>query len=126
MPSTTRVRNWLTDQQQVATLAAIVVALAAGYAFEARFGAYAGSFLLLMLLGVGVPMAYDGYWSRYDRTWKAIVWVLVACVVATVAFVGLYLVGTGLLVLDPFLASVGAFLVTDLGGLALLWARRRT
>ncbi|WP_254829409.1 hypothetical protein [Haloglomus salinum] len=127
MPATnsSRIREWVTAQQTVATLAAILVALPAAYAFETAFAGSSGSFLILMTLGVGVPMAYDEYWSSYDRMRTAVGWVLVACAVAAGAFVGCYLVGTGLLSLDPFLAGVGAFLVTDLGGLALLRARQR-
>ncbi|WP_276258838.1 hypothetical protein [Haloglomus litoreum] len=124
MPSTiSRLRNWLTDQQQVATLVAVLVALAAGYAFEARFGVYAGSFLLLMLLGVGVPSAYEERWPRYDHAWQAVAWVLVACGLVVVAFVGSFLAGRAL-ALDSSLASVGAFLAVSLGGLLLLRGRR--
>lgn len=127
MPSSNRVADvhaWLTDQRQLTILAAILVALPTAYAFHAAFGgaALGGDFLLLLTLAVGVPTAYDSYWPAYDRTRTAVGWVLAACVVATTEFVALYLVGTAL-GLAPIHASAGAFLVTDLGGFALLAAR---
>jgi hypothetical protein len=126
MPATrtSRLRNWLTDQQQLVTLAAILVALPASYAFRATFGEFPGSFLLLVLLGVFVPTAYDDYWPRYDRTWKAVAWTLVACAVTATVFVGGYLVGEAAGI-GPLLAGLAAFLVTSLGGFAVLAARGR-
>lgn len=73
-----------------------------------------------------MPTAYDEYWTQYDQTWKAIVWILVACLVVTIEFVGLYIVGTEYVSLSPLYASTGAFLVTDLGNLAWLTLRQRT
>ena len=72
---------------------------------------------------VGVPTAYDEYWSKYDRARTAVVWTVTACVVATVEFTGFYLLGVELLDLSPLFASVGAFLVTELGNLSWLAVR---
>lgn len=79
-----------------------------------------------MALAVGVPTAYDEYWPQYDQTWKAITWVLAACLLVTIEFVGLYLIGTEYVSLSPFSASIGAFPITDLGNLAWLSVRHRT
>ncbi|WP_424019659.1 hypothetical protein ACOZ4N_09355 [Halorientalis pallida] len=101
-----------TAQRNVAIYAAILVAVPAAYGFHTVFDAGGGDFLLLMTLAVGVPTAYNDYWPAFDRTWKAVAWVLVACTVATAAFAGLFLAGTERLALSAFPASVGAFLVT--------------
>jgi hypothetical protein len=74
----------------------------------------------LLTLAVGVPTSYNTYWPSYDRTWKAVAWVIVAAAAATAAFTGLFVAGTKLLALSPFPASIGAFLVTSLGGQLLL------
>lgn len=126
MPTTgavSRLREWATTQRTVTTLAALLVAMPTAYAFRSAVGGIAGGFLLLWTLGVGVPSAYRNYWPTYDRTWRAVAWVLVACAVATVAFTGLHVVGTAVAGLSPFLAAVGAFLVTYLGTFALLSRR---
>jgi hypothetical protein len=79
-----------------------------------------GSFLLLLTIGVVVPTLYDEYWPQYDRTWKAVSWIVGASAVASGGFIGLYWIGTELFGLLPLLASTGAFLVTMGGGIALL------
>lgn len=116
-----------TSQRNVTIYTAIAVALPTAYAFQSTVGAseLSGDFLLLMTLAVGVPTAYDEYWPRYDRTWKAVAWVLVACAVATAEFVGLYLLATAVLGLSPLVGGIGAFLVTDVGNLLWLSRRRR-
>lgn len=121
MPSTraARLSAWLTAQRNVTIFAAILIALPVAYAFHAAVGGGPGDFLLLMTLAVGVPTAYDDYWPRYDRTWQAVGWVVLACAVVTVEFTGLYLAGTAL-GLGPFPAAIGAFLPTSLGNLAWL------
>jgi hypothetical protein len=110
----TRTSLWdrATAQRNVAIYAAILVAVPTAYGFHTVFDASGGDFLLLMTLAVGVPSVYNDNWPAYDRTWKAVAWVLVACAVATAAFAGLFLAGTDGLGLSPFLTSVGAFLVT--------------
>jgi hypothetical protein len=122
------IRDWITSQRQLTIVTAIVVALPTTYAFQSVIGGdpFAGSFLLLMTLAVGVPSAYDEYWPQYDQTWKAIAWILVACVVAAVEFTGLYLVGTAAVDV-AWVAPVGAFFITYLGDLLVLafWQRRR-
>jgi hypothetical protein len=70
-----------------------------------------------------VPTVYDEYWPHYDQTWKAITWVIVACIVATIEFGSLYIVGTEYVSLPPLYASIVAFLITDLGDLAWLSVR---
>jgi hypothetical protein len=130
MPSTSvvsRVTNWATSQRNLTIFVSIFAALPLSYAFQSIVSesASAGSFLLLVTLAVGVPTAYDEYWPQYDQTWKAIGWILLACVVVTIEFVGLYIVGTEYINLTPLYASAGAFLVTDLGNLAWLSFRQR-
>jgi hypothetical protein len=131
VPSTSfgsRVTNWATSQRNLTIFVSIFVAVPLSYAFQSIVfeSASAGSFLLLVTLAVGVPTAYDEYWPQYDQTWKAIGWILIACVVVTIEFIGLYIVGTEYLDLTPLYASAGAFLVTDLGNLAWLSFRQRT
>ena len=131
MPSTSvvsRVTNWATSQRNLTIFVSIFAAFPLSYAFQSIVSenASAGSFLLLVTLAVGVPTAYDEYWPQYDQTWKAIGWILIACVVVTIEFIGLYIVGTEYINLTPLYASSGAFLVTDLGNLAWLSFRQRT
>jgi len=130
MPSTSThngLAGRVATQRNLTILVAILVAVPAAYGFRSAFGGdgLGGSFLLLMTLAVGVPTAYDNHWPQYDRKWIAVGWVIAACVVATAEFVGLYLFGTAVLGLTPLVASVGAFLVTDLGNLAWLAVRKR-
>jgi hypothetical protein len=97
----------MTIQRNLTILVAILVSVPIAYGFRAVVGGadFGGSFLLLMTLAVGVPTAYDEFWPKYDRTWDAIIWVVAACIVATTEFTGLYLMGTGLGNLSPFLGS---------------------
>ncbi|MFB6159675.1 MAG: hypothetical protein ABEJ61_00685 [Haloferacaceae archaeon] len=129
MPSTSataRLFERATTQRNLTIAAAVLLALPGAYAFRATVGGGdAGSFLLLVTLAVGVPTAYEEYWPRYDRSRTAVAWVLGACAVATAEFTGLYLLGTDALGLAPTTASVGAFLLTDLGNLAWLAVRTR-
>jgi len=116
----------LMTQRNLTIFTAILIAVPTAYAYHSMVGGngQSGDFLLLMTLAVGVPTAYDEYWPRYEQTWKAIAWVLVACAIATIEFIGLYTAGAELADLSPFVASVGAFLITDLGNLAWLSVRR--
>jgi len=130
MPSTNSSSNmpdWLTTQRNLTILVAILVAVPIAYGFRVMGSSadYEGSFLLLMTLAVGVPTAYDEYWPKYDKIWNAVAWVFAACIVATMEFISLYLVGTEFGDLSPFLGSIGAFLITDLGNLAWLSVRSR-
>lgn len=125
MSPVSTLRERLTTQRNATILAAIVVAIPTAYAFHSVTGSASGDFLLLFILGVGVPTAYDSHWPEYDRTWKAVAWTVAACAVATVEFVGLYLVGTRVLDQSELVAAVGAFLVTYLGDLAVLAAAGR-
>jgi len=117
--------RWATTQRNFTIFTAILVAIPAAYAFQTTVGGagQAGDFLLLVTLAVGIPSAYDEYWPPYDRTWKAVGWVLVACSVVTVEFTGLYLLGSRYLQLSPFSAAIGTFLLTDLVNLAWLLIR---
>ncbi|AQL41897.1 hypothetical protein BV210_03835 [Halorientalis sp. IM1011] len=131
MPSSstdTRSSLWdrATAQRNVVIYVAILVAVPTAYGFHTLVDAAAGDFLLLMTLATGVPMTYNNYWPAYDRTWKAVGWVLVTCTLATGVFTGLYLAGTDLLAVAPFPASAGAFAVTFLGvhGIGYLWHGR--
>ncbi|GAB6862634.1 hypothetical protein ACFR97_16040 [Haloplanus litoreus] len=120
--------NWATSQRNLTIFVSIFAAFPLSYAFQSIVSenASAGSFLLLVTLAVGVPTAYDEYWPQYDQTWKAIGWILLACVIVTIEFSSLYIVGTEYAGLTPLYASTGAFLVTDLGNLAWLSFRQLT
>jgi hypothetical protein len=129
MPSTNTgpsFRDRALTQRNATILTAILFALPTAYGFHVWSGAQQGDFLLLLLLAVSVPTAYDDLWPMYDDTWKGVVWTLAACAVATVEFVGLYVVGVESLSLSPFAASIGAFGLTTAGNLAWLLARQRT
>jgi hypothetical protein len=130
MPSTSmssNVPDWMKTQRNLTILVTILVAVPIAYGFRVMVSGadFGGSFLLLMTLAVGVPSAYDEYWPKYDRIWDAVIWMVLACIVATTEFIGLYLVGTEIGNLSSFLASIGAFLITDLGNLAWLSVRKR-
>ncbi|MCY4731188.1 hypothetical protein KY092_11545 [Natronomonas gomsonensis] len=125
MPSESILRERVFTQRNVTIAVAVLLALPAAYLFHDRFGADAGDFLLLFTVGVGVPTAYDGFWEPYDRTWKAVAWVVVASLLAVVVFVGSYLIAVEGLSLSPFLGSVAAFVVAYPGILTFLAVRRR-
>jgi len=130
MPSTStpsKLSERVTTQRNLTIFTAVLVAIPAAYGFQWAFSGtdLGGSFLLLTTLAVGVPTAYEEHWPKYDRAQAAITWVLAACVVAAIEFTGLYLLGTDILELSPLFASVGAFLVVDLGNLVWLSARKR-
>lgn len=129
MPSTSNgqsLRERALTQRNATILTAILVALPTAYGFHVWSGAEQGGFLVLMLLAVLVPTAYDDLWETYDETWKGVVWTLAACAVVTVEFVGLYVVGVDSLSMSPFAAGVGAFGLTAAVNLAVLVARQRT
>lgn len=110
-----KLREWATTQRTSTTLTGVVIAIPAANVFRSNADGIAGSFFLLTALAVGVPSAYEDHWPTYDRTWKAVAWILVACVLTAVAFTGLYVSGTAIVGVPPFLASLGAFLVTYFG-----------
>jgi hypothetical protein len=122
MPSTNvvrRIREWLWTQRNLTVSIAILLALSCTYGFGVVFDPD-GSFLLLLTIGVVVPTLYDEYWPPYDRTWKAACWVVVASTVASGTFTSLYWIGSELFGLSSLLASTGAFVLTTVGGIALL------
>lgn len=116
--------RWLTTQRNLTILTAILLAVPVAYTFQVAFDSGSGDFLLLMLLAVGVPTAFDEHYAPFDRTWKAIGWVVVACALVTVEFTVLYLVSTLWVGLSPFAAGAAAFLVTAFGNLIVLGRRR--
>lgn len=120
-----KLREWAVSQRTLTIVTAIAIAIPTAYLFHATVGVEAGDFLLLWTLGVGVPQTYDAYWPTYDQTWKAIAWVVGGCGVATGLFVSLYLFSNRFLDLSPFLASIGAFLITYLGPMLWLGYRGR-
>lgn len=122
MPSTSildRFSTYLTSQRNIVIFVSILIAVPIAYGFQATIGQgeQASGFLLLMMLAVGVPTTYNDHWSAYDRTWKAIGWVLVASVAVLLQFGALYAIGTMVLKVSTFAAAVGAFLITSLGDL---------
>jgi hypothetical protein len=122
MPSTnvvTQIRKRFWTQRNLTVSVAILLALIVTYGFGVVFEPD-GSFLLLLTIGVVVPTLYDEYWPPYDRTWKAVCWIVGASAVASGGFSGLYWTGTELVGLSSLLASTGAFLLTVGGGIALL------
>lgn len=122
MPSSnvvTRLRDRLWTQRNLTITTAIVVGLLVTYGFSVAFGPD-GSFLLLLTVGVVVPTLYDEYWPPYDRAWKAVGWIVGASAVTSAAFVSLYWVGTELAGLSPLLSSAGSFVLTTVGGIAVL------
>ncbi|WP_136715214.1 hypothetical protein [Halorientalis salina] len=126
MPSSQTTTGFLdraTSQRNVSIYTAIAVAAPTAYAFNVAF-TYEGSFLLLMTLAVGVPTAYDDYGPAYDRTPKTVGWVLVACGIAAVEFVGFFVVATESLELSAFLGGIVAFLGTWLLNLSVLVVRQ--
>lgn len=123
MPSTSTLSHLYeraTTQRNVTIYTAILVGVPGAYAFQEAVGASGDGFLLLLLLAVGVPTAYDEHWPHYDRTWQAVAWVLVACLVVWIEYAALYLAGTTFTPLSSFQAGVAAFLVTSFGDFLLL------
>lgn len=115
--------RWFTTQRNLTIVTAIVLAVPVAYAFQVAFDSGSGDFLLLLLLAVGVPTAFDEHYAPFDHTSKAIGWVIGACAIVTAEFTGLYLVGTMVVGLSPFAAGAGTFLVTAFGNLIALGRR---
>lgn len=123
MPSNTSPPNRLErvfSQRNLTILTAIIVGVPAAYAFQTSIGGQGSSFLLLLVLAVGVPTAYDEYWPRYDRTATALAWIVGAIAVAGIGYAVLFWVFVSVLTLSEIAAGVGAFLVTTLGPARLL------
>jgi hypothetical protein len=115
----TRLRDRLWTQRNLTITTAIVGGILVTYGFSVMFDPD-GSFLLLLTVGVVVPTLYDEYWSPYDQAWKAVGWIVGVSAVASGAFVSLYWVGSEVVRLSPLLASVATFLLTTIGGIAVL------
>jgi hypothetical protein len=123
MPSTrTSLRErWLTPRN-VSILAAIAVALPAAYLFHTAVRAEQADFLLLLVLGVGVPTALEGYDDSLSRV---VALTLGACAVVGALFTGVYL--AALSVTGQFPAAVVAFIVSYVGpALVAGYLRRRS
>lgn len=122
MPSSdvvTRLRDRLWTKRNLTISTAIGIGLLVSYGFSLAFGSD-GSFLLLLTVGVVVPTLYDEYWPPYNQASKAVGWIVGVSAVASGAFVSLYWVGTERAGLSPLLASTAAFLLTTIGGIAVL------
>ena len=119
-----RISTWLTSQRNIVIFVSILIAVPTAYGFQATIGQgeQATGFLLLMMLAVGVPTTYNDYWPSYDRTWKAVGWVLAASVLVVVQFGALYAIGTAVTGSTPFASAVGAFLITSVGAL-FVWSQ---
>jgi hypothetical protein len=114
-----RMRGWLFGPETPVLLAAIVVALPTAYSVQHWLDSgFEASFLVLMMLGVGVPQLYDRWPHQYEPP-LAVVWALAACAVVTAVFVAVYLVAYGLGAGTP-IAAIVALLLADLGTLALI------
>lgn len=118
------VRNRPTTQRNVAICTAILMAIPVSIGFQTWAGPDAGGFLLLMLLGIGVPTGFDDYHQGFDDTWHSVAWALLASSIVAVEFVSLFLLSTGL-GQSPTAASVGAFLVASATNVVYLIVRHR-
>jgi hypothetical protein len=107
----TGLRERAMTRRNLTILVAIVVAVPTAYAFHVWSGAEGGDFLLLMLLGVGVPTAFDEFKQGVTDTLPAVGWILGASLVVTIEYAGLYVIGTETLGVSSFRASVGTFLL---------------
>lgn len=107
------IRERAVAQRNVVIYAGILVALPLLAAFGTAFDPD-GTFLLMLLIAVIVPSAYNEHWPGYDRTRQAVAWVLAVAAVAAGLFTGVYIAGTGPLALSPLHASAGAFLAASL------------
>ena len=86
VPSTLH-KQWLTPRN-AAILAAIGVALPAGWLFQAVVEPEQAAILLLLTVGVGVPTAHEGFGP--ESVGGAVAWVLAVSVAVTALFVGVY------------------------------------
>ena len=120
-PTRTSLRErWLTPRT-VTILVAVAVALPAAYLFHVTSPAEQADFLLLLVLGVGVPTALDG--TEPDSLPGVVARTIGACVVVGALFAVVYL-GT-LSVTGRFQAAVVAFVVSYVGpALAVGYLRR--
>lgn len=85
----------------------------------------AGDFLLLVTHSRCSPHFTTSTGHATIRRGETIAWVLTACLVVRIEFVGLSLIGTEYVIVSPFYTSIGVFLVTDLGNLSWLSVRHR-
>jgi hypothetical protein len=115
----------LLTQRNITIIVAIVIAIPVSFLFQSAFPGTAGSFLLLLTVGVSVPKAYDEYWPAYRQTWKAVVWIGGATAMTTVEFSGLFLLGSEVATMSASLSAGVAFLVVHLGNWAWLTHRIR-
>jgi len=114
-----------TTQRNVTIYGAILLGVSTAYAFHRWSGTDGGAFLLLLLVAVGVPTAFDEFEPDVEGHPKALAWVVAAGLVVAVEYTGAYVVGTAGLSLSPLLASVGAFLSVWVTNYAYLVVRAR-
>jgi hypothetical protein len=107
-------------QRNITIIVAIVIAIPVSFLFQSAFPGTAGSFLLLLTVGVSVPKAYDEYWPAYEKTWKAVFWIGSATAVTTIQFSGLFLLGSEVATMSASLSAGMAFLLVHLGNWAWL------
>lgn len=73
---------------------AVVLAMPTGLYIGSVTGESGVGFLLLMVVGVAVPSAYDRRWhERFPDPVEAVAWTVAACAVSTTVYVGFYLLG---------------------------------
>lgn len=117
--SIAKVRNYIGSQRSLTIFVAMVLAIPISRHFESTVGGLIGRLFLLVLIGATVPTAYEECWPRYDEAWKAVAWVLVAAVVVTTAFIGIYLAVTSVADLPFSFASFVSYFVTHIGAFRL-------
>jgi len=118
-------RQRATTTRNVTIYVAILIAVPTAYAFHVWSGTEGGDFLLLMMLAIGVPTAFDEYKTAVEDHWRAVAWVLGACLIVTIEYTGVYVIGTETLSLSAFWASLGAFLLVWAMNHAYLVVRSR-
>lgn len=125
MPSTSKfddVAGRATSPRNVSIFTAILVGLPAALVFRELAGYGPGSFLLLLAVAVGVPTALDQH-GELGNHWGAVGKTLVGSVGVTAVLSGLYAAGRVGLSLPRFQVAVVAFLIAELGAVAVLELR---
>lgn len=106
-------------------LVSIFLSLPAAYLTAAATESFAASFFVLGLLGIFVPLAYERHWRTYGSNRTAIAWAVAACLVAFIAYLGVFVLTAAVVPIGSAIVAGGAFIAVDFGGLALLTLYRR-
>ncbi|WP_121742434.1 hypothetical protein [Natronorubrum halophilum] len=114
-----RFRDDLRSGSLPVLLTAVPLAMAVGLGSGWYWDEFAGSFLLLVTIGVLVPYAHETSQSRGQSRMRDVLWTVGASAAACALFAGGYLLARTL-VADSMHASVIAFVATVLGGAVLL------